>query len=54
MDAPVLLAKHGPDALELVEVPSTTAPDCYDAATHGAAALIHTAYTMDFSDSPPA
>lgn len=49
----LLLQKHGPDALELVEVPSTTAPDCYDAATHGAAALIHTACTMGFSGSPP-
>lgn len=44
--------KYGNDALELVEVPSITAPDCYDAAIHGAAALIHTACAMDFSGSP--
>jgi hypothetical protein len=49
---PLFSQKHGSDALELVEVPSTTAPDCYDAAIHGAAALIHTACTMDFSGSP--
>ena len=45
---PLFSQKYGNDALELVEVPSTTAPDCY-----GAAALIHTACTMDFSGSPP-
>ena len=40
---PLFPQKYGNDALELVEVPLITAPDCYDAAIHGAAALIHTA-----------
>ncbi|XTI85318.1 NAD(P)-binding protein [Cenococcum geophilum] len=49
---PLFSQEHGPDALELVEVPSTTAPDCYDATIHGAA-LIHTVCTTDCSGSPP-